>query len=88
MNSSFRRISSLPHLPAKVSSLNAERPLTLGGTNRPSCSTPAIHRGDSWRTLLEPVVTLGTRLAVVKDTQAGDLGPRTTGNPGNVGLGK
>jgi len=34
----FRRIFPLlPHLPAKVSSLNAERLLTLGGTNRPSC---------------------------------------------------
>src|SRR5215470_13143345 len=28
---------SLPHLPAKVSSLNAERPLSLGGANWPSC---------------------------------------------------
>src|SRR5215470_14468518 len=28
---------SLPHLPAKVSSLNAERPLSLGGGNGPSC---------------------------------------------------
>src|SRR5215469_3629210 len=28
---------SLPHLPAKVSSLNAERPLSLGGGNWPSC---------------------------------------------------
>jgi hypothetical protein len=28
---------SLPHLPAKVSSLNAERPLSLGGANWSSC---------------------------------------------------
>jgi hypothetical protein len=28
---------SLPHLPAKVSSLKAERPLSLGGANWPSC---------------------------------------------------
>jgi hypothetical protein len=28
---------SLPHLPAKVSSLNAERPLGLGSANWPSC---------------------------------------------------
>jgi len=29
---------SLPHPPAKVSSLNAERPLSLGGANWSSCS--------------------------------------------------
>jgi hypothetical protein len=28
----------LPYLPAKVSSLNAERPLSLGGANWPSCA--------------------------------------------------
>jgi len=38
---------SLPHLPAKVSSLNAERPLSLGGGNWPSCPTPVIGDG-SW----------------------------------------
>ena len=33
---------SLPHLPAKFSSLNAERPLSLGGANWPSCPTPVV----------------------------------------------
>jgi hypothetical protein len=31
---------SLPHLPAKVSSLEAERPLSLGGANWPSYPKP------------------------------------------------
>ena len=40
---------SLPHLLAKVSSLNAERPLRLGGTNWPSCPTAAARAYDSRR---------------------------------------
>ena len=36
---------SLPHLLAKVSSLNAERPLRLGGTNWPSCPEAVLHDG-------------------------------------------
>jgi len=35
---------ALPHLPAKVSSLNAERPLSLGGVNWPSCPEAAADR--------------------------------------------
>src|SRR6516164_8364341 len=33
---------SFPHLPTKVSSWNAERPLSVGGANWPSCPTAAI----------------------------------------------
>jgi hypothetical protein len=33
---------SLPRLPATVSSLNAERPLGLGGANWPSCPIAAV----------------------------------------------
>jgi hypothetical protein len=35
---------ALPHLPAKVSSLNEERPLSLGGVNWPSCPEAAADR--------------------------------------------
>jgi hypothetical protein len=38
---------SLPYHPAKVPSLNAERLLSLGGGNRPSCLIPVIERAPS-----------------------------------------
>jgi hypothetical protein len=47
--------SSLPHVPAKVSSQNAERPLSLGGGNRSSCPVPAVR--DTRRDRLNWVAT-------------------------------
>src|SRR6516162_668588 len=38
----IRASFSLPHLPAKVSSLNAEPPLSLGGANWPHAPTAVI----------------------------------------------